>query len=49
MSLGVAMGGVTALLLGLFLGIVVWTYGFKRASDFDEMARLPLEDRKEAP
>lgn len=46
MSLGVALGGVTALLMGIFLGIVVWTYGVKRAADFDDMAQLPLEDKE---
>jgi cbb3-type cytochrome oxidase subunit 3 len=49
MSLGLALGVVTAVLLGLFLGIVVWTFGVKRAADFDAMARLPLDDHKEAP
>lgn len=48
MSLGIAMGSITALLMGIFIGIVVWTYGMKRASDFDSVARLPL-DEKGAP
>lgn len=46
MSLGVVLGGVTALLMAVFLGIVVWVYGFKRAADFDDMARLPLEGKE---
>ncbi len=46
MSLGVALGSITALLMVIFIGIVVWAYGFKRATDFDDMARLPLEDKE---
>jgi cbb3-type cytochrome oxidase subunit 3 len=46
MSLGVILGSITALLMGIFLGIVVWTYGIKRAADFEAMARLPLEDKE---
>ena len=38
MSLGVAMGSITVLLMGIFLGIVVWTYGVKRESDFKDIA-----------
>lgn len=44
MSLGVALGSITALLMGVFIGIVVWTYGMKRASDFDAIAQAPLDD-----
>ncbi len=34
----------TLLLIILFVGIVVWAYSSKRKSDFDEAARLPLDD-----
>ena len=34
----------TVLLTVLFLGIVFWVYGRKRASDFEDAARLPLDD-----
>lgn len=27
-----------------FLGVVAWAYSSKRKSEFDEAARLPLED-----
>ena len=27
-----------------FIGIVVWAYSSRRARDFDEAARLPLDD-----
>lgn len=49
MSSGVVLGSITALLMGVFIGIVVWTYGMKRASDFDGVARMPLDESKGAP
>jgi cbb3-type cytochrome oxidase subunit 3 len=49
MNLGIALGSITALLMGIFIGIVVWTYGMKRASDFDAVARQPLDESKGAP
>ncbi len=49
MSLGVAMGSITALLMSIFLGIVVWTYGVKRESDFKDIANLPLEEKEGRP
>jgi cbb3-type cytochrome oxidase subunit 3 len=49
MTLGVVLGSITALLMGVFLGIVVWAYGMKRASDFDTMARLPLDEKEGQP
>lgn len=49
MSLGVALGSITAVLMAIFIGIVVWTYGFKRASDFDLVAQLPLDEKEGRP
>ena len=34
----------TVLLLVIFIGIVFWAFSSKRKQDFDEAARLPLED-----
>ena len=34
----------TVLMLVTFVGIVVWAYSATRKKDFDEAARLPLED-----
>ena len=34
----------TVLLLVVFIGIVFWAYSSKRKQDFDEAARLPLDD-----
>ena len=34
----------TVLLLATFIGIVVWAYSSTRKQDFDEAARLPLDE-----
>ena len=34
----------TIVLLVLFIGIVLWAWSGRRRKDFDEAARLPLED-----
>lgn len=39
----------TLALLITFLGIVCWAWSAKRKQDFEEAARLPLEDDKEGP
>ena len=39
----------TLLLIILFIGIVLWAYSSRRKSDFDEAARLPLEDDEIIP
>lgn len=49
MTLGVALGSITALLMAVFLGIVVWAYGIKRSSDFDALARMPLDEKEGQP
>ena len=46
MNLGSALGVITALLMVIFIGIVVWAYGFKRASDFDAVAQIPLDEKE---
>jgi cytochrome c oxidase cbb3-type subunit 4 len=35
---------LTIVAIIIFLGIIVWAYSSKRKKDFDEAARLPLED-----
>lgn len=37
----------TVLLLIVFVGIVIWAYSGARKKDFDEAARLPLDDDDE--
>lgn len=37
-------GIMTALLLVIFVGICIWSWGSKRKPGFEEMANLPLDD-----
>ena len=37
----------TVLALLAFLGVVVWAWSRRRKADFDEAARLPLDDDEE--
>jgi cytochrome c oxidase cbb3-type subunit 4 len=37
----------TVLLLVVFIGIVVWAYSGKRKKEFDEAARIPLDEDDE--
>ncbi|PWG62497.1 cbb3-type cytochrome oxidase subunit 3 [Spiribacter halobius] len=41
-------GIMTGLLMLIFLGIVIWAYSGRRRRDFEEAARLPLEDEPPA-
>jgi cytochrome c oxidase cbb3-type subunit 4 len=43
-SAGVLSGVVTGVLLVCFLAGVVWAWSSRRAREFDEAARLPLDD-----
>lgn len=44
MDINTLYGILTLVLLILFIGIVLWAYSSKRKEQFDEAARLPLED-----
>jgi cytochrome c oxidase cbb3-type subunit 4 len=44
MSQGIAGGLGTILAMIAFLAVVAWAYSKRRKTDFDEAARLPLED-----
>lgn len=44
MDINTFRGIVTALLLVLFIGLVIWVYSKKRKSNFDEAAQMPLEE-----
>ena len=48
MDIGTFRGLVTGALLVLFIGLVVWAWSKSRRQQFDEAARLPLEDDGEA-
>jgi cytochrome c oxidase cbb3-type subunit 4 len=41
---GALSGFVTAVLILLFVGIVIWAYGAGRRARFDAAARMPLEE-----
>jgi cytochrome c oxidase cbb3-type subunit 4 len=38
----------TVALLVIFIGIVMWAFSSKRKQDFEEAARLPLDDDDQA-
>ena len=44
MDAGTWRGIFTAVMLLLFVGIALWAYSRRRRADFEEAARLPLED-----
>ena len=44
MDAGTIRGLGTLVLLLAFLGLVFWAYSKRRKADFDELARMPLED-----
>lgn len=44
MSAGVYSGLVTGLLLACFLAGTAWVWSGRREREFDEAARLPLDD-----
>lgn len=49
MDIGAVRGVLTLILLLAFLGLLAWLMFGTRASDFDAVARLPLEEDEEAP
>ena len=44
MDIGTIRGLITLALLIAFVALVVYVYGKRRKAQFDEMARMPLED-----
>ncbi len=42
-DINILRAAVTVLSLVAFLGIVVWAYSGRRTQDFEQAARLPLE------
>jgi len=47
MSSGALSGVVTAILIVLFVGVWVWAWSSRRRAQFEQMARLPLEEDPE--
>lgn len=44
MDINTVRGLLTLVLLILFIGVVVWAFSARRRKDFEEAARLPLDD-----
>jgi cytochrome c oxidase cbb3-type subunit 4 len=44
MDIDTFRGVVTALLMALFVGLVLWAYSRRRHADFSAAAALPLDD-----
>ncbi len=44
MSLSLFHSLWTIAVLAIFIGIIIWAFSKGRKTDFDEAARLPLED-----
>ena len=44
MSLSMFHSLWTIAVLAIFIGIIIWAFSKGRKTDFDEAARLPLED-----
>ncbi len=45
MDINVFRGIVTAVLLGLFVWLICWAWSTARKESFDELARIPLDDK----
>lgn len=48
MDINLFRGIVTAIMLGLFIGVCIWAYSRKRRKDFTEAANLPFRDEKDS-
>lgn len=44
MDIGTFRGLLTAILMLLFIGVVLWAFSRRRKKDFDEAAKLPLDE-----
>ena len=49
MDMGTFRGIVTAVLMLLFIGLVIWAYSRGRHADFKDAAELPLGDDRAPP
>lgn len=49
MDMGLLRGAVTAVLMILFIGLVIWAYSRRRNDEFRAAARRPLEDDRAPP
>jgi cytochrome c oxidase cbb3-type subunit IV len=44
MDIGTLRGLLTLALFVAFIALVIWAYSKRRKTDFDKLARMPLED-----
>ena len=44
MDIGTVRGLLTLVLFVAFVALVIWAYSKRRKAEFDELARMPLED-----
>jgi cytochrome c oxidase cbb3-type subunit 4 len=44
MDIGTVRGLITLVLMLAFIALVFWAYSKRRKADFEELARMPLED-----
>ncbi len=49
MDMGTFRGLITAVLMILFVGLVIWAYSRRRHAEFEAAARLPLEEDNAPP
>lgn len=49
MDINTFRGLITLVLMILFLALVVWAYSSRRHRDFEEAAKLPLDDDERPP
>jgi cytochrome c oxidase cbb3-type subunit 4 len=49
MDIGTFRGIVTAVLMLLFIGLVIWAYSRGRTAEFKDAANLPLGDDRAPP
>jgi cytochrome c oxidase cbb3-type subunit 4 len=49
MDMGTFRGILTAVLMVLFVGLVLWAYSRRRDKEFEAAARLPLGDDRAPP
>jgi cytochrome c oxidase cbb3-type subunit 4 len=43
-DIGTVRGLITAALFVAFVALIFWAYSSRRKADFDELARMPLEE-----
>ena len=48
MDINTLRGMITALLIVIFIGLIIWAYSKNRKADFDEAAMLPLVGNDES-